>query len=176
MTTRTLLLTSWMAPQRVISWQRAMTLLVLGKAEVLEAYDDVVTTTSVTWPTPSVLRLIRGVPSPFQRRIRFSRVNVYARDRYRCQYCGQRFAATALTYDHVVPRARGGPTSWKNIVSACTPCNGRKGNRTPTEAGMPLRTAPYEPRSLPPRSQLGVQSGVPASWTRYGVADIERVA
>lgn len=175
MTTRTLLLTPWMAPQRVISWQRAITLVYLGKAEVLEAYDELVTAPKCAWPTPSVLRLIRGAPSARKHRVRFSRANVFTRDKYRCQYCGQRLPATSLNYDHVVPRARGGKTCWQNIVAACYPCNGRKGNRTPAEAGMPLRGAPYEPRYLPPTS-LGVSSGVPASWTHYGVTERERVA
>ena len=73
------------------------------------------------------------------------RATLYSRDRYLCQYCGHRFQAHRLTYDHIVPRSRGGPHCWTNVVAACGPCNHFKNDRTPEEAGMPLLGVPYEP-------------------------------
>jgi len=80
--------------------------------------------------------------------IRFSRANVLLRDNYTCQYCGEVLASHELTFDHVVPRARGGRTVWENIVACCRPCNARKGNRTPEQVGMKLLALPQKPRVL----------------------------
>jgi len=81
--------------------------------------------------------------------VKFSRINVYLRDDFTCGYCGRRLPMSQLTYDHVLPRARGGRTDWENILTACTGCNAKKGARTPAESGMrPLRQ-PFRPTSLP---------------------------
>jgi 5-methylcytosine-specific restriction endonuclease McrA len=84
-----------------------------------------------------------------ERKVKFSRVNVYRRDAFACQYCGAQPGAAALTLDHVLPRARGGRTEWLNIVTACTRCNAAKADRTPEQAAMPLRRRPYKPSSMP---------------------------
>lgn len=150
MSSQTLLLTPWMAPERVISWQRAIVLFYLGKVEVLEEYDERVVSPSITLRTPAVVRLRKGAPARAQKRaVSFSRANVFARDGYRCQYCGVRKAAHALNFDHVLPRVRGGKTSWENIVTSCYACNENKGARTPGEAGMTLLRKPQRPTSLP---------------------------
>ncbi len=107
----TLMLTPWMAPHRVISWQRAIVLLYLGKVEVLEEYDERITAPSITLRTPAVVRLTKGSVSR-KHKVRFSRVNIFTRDGFRCQYCGDRQGMDALNYDHVVPRVRGGKTVW----------------------------------------------------------------
>jgi len=93
---------------------------------------------------PSVIRLVelRRVP---HHGTRLTKKNLLLRDHYRCQYCGERFKAEHLTLDHVTPQSRGGPSSWENLVMACRPCNHRKGNKTPDEAGMTLR---HKPRRL----------------------------
>lgn len=99
---------------------------------------------------PVIVRLVRYVVRRWEHsptRATYSREGVLQRDKRQCAYCGH-FAAT--TMDHVLPRSRGGPTSWKNAVAACEPCNARKGNRTPEEAGMPLLFRPY----VPTRAQL----------------------
>ena len=118
------------------------------KVEVLEVYDDnPIRTAGRSFDRPAVIRLIERC----RWRIgyaKFSRVNVYLRDRYTCQYCGSDFGPRELTFDHVMPRSRGGRTSWRNIVSACKPCNQRKGDLTPDEAGMPLLRKPFVPRWL----------------------------
>ena len=160
------MLTPWMTPHRVISWQRAIVLLFSGKIEVLEEYDDEIVAPSITVRTPAVVRLTKGNVS-IKNAIRFTRLNVFARDGFRCQYCGERKETNALNYDHVTPRVRGGKTNWENIVSSCYPCNDRKGSRTPLEAGMKLLRKPIKPSSLPHVPILRPGREVPQSWRLY---------
>ena len=142
--TRTLLLTQGYEPIKIIPWQRAMTLLMLDKVEVVEEYDKAIRGTSMIVNVPAVVRL-RKAFRRFAKPVKFSRVNIYARDEYRCQYCGTKCSIVQLTYDHVIPRSRGGLSTWENLVACCHPCNRRKGNHLPHEANMrPTR----EPRSF----------------------------
>src|SRR5262245_24233543 len=145
MLTRTLLLTPWMAPHKIISWERAVTLLYLGKVVVVEEYEELVRSISVVMKTPAVVRLTRGQATTKQV-VRFSRINVYTRDGFRCQYCGERKPMDELNYDHVLPRLLGGQTVWENIVTSCYGCNDRKGSRTLAEAGMKLLRKPFRPK------------------------------
>lgn len=122
--------------------QRAIVLVLLQKAELVVAEDNRFVhspTTSVPWP--SIVRLKRYVHVPYKR-IMLTRRNVFRRDQDRCQYCGVR---DKLTIDHVVPKSRGGRDTWENLVAACVPCNNRKGNRTPEEAGFTLSRTPFRP-------------------------------
>jgi 5-methylcytosine-specific restriction endonuclease McrA len=97
----------------------------------------------------------------------FSRANVYARDDHNCQYCGERFAPSQLTFDHVVPVARGGRKDWDNIVTCCIPCNRRKGDLLPEQAGLHLVRRPRRPPSLPHLTlSLGLHR-TPDSWRDY---------
>lgn len=161
-----LLLDATYAPLRIVPWQRAVTLLFLGKVEVLEEYDGrLLRSPSLTLVMPAVVRLLRLVARP-RAQVRFTRANVYRRDDHTCQYCGLRPGAGALTYDHVLPRARGGRTSWTNIVTCCVTCNLRKGDRTPTEAGMPLRRAPGRPRGIDDLVAVSPLCA-PAIWRDY---------
>jgi 5-methylcytosine-specific restriction endonuclease McrA len=105
--------------------------------------------------------------------IKFSRINIYTRDRFTCQYCSERFLAEDLTFDHVVPRSAGGRTSWDNIVTACVPCNSSKANRTPREAGMTLLRRPAKPRFLPVVTVRMDGRDVPAEWRPYWSAPLE---
>lgn len=95
------------------------------------------------YPWPEVLRLVRYVRTSFMyaRGVGWTKRGVLRRDRHTCAYCGSR----ATTVDHVLPQSRGGKDAWTNTVAACAPCNSKKANRTPAEAGMPLRTKAYEP-------------------------------
>ena len=165
--TRTLLLSQAYEPIKVISWKRAFTLLFLGKVEVIEEYDDTnVRTVSLVFKAPAVVRLL----SAFRRHkkpVKFSRVNIYARDKYRCQYCGCKAPLSDLTYDHVVPRSRGGKTSWTNIVTACFRCNREKRDRTPAEARMRLRTLPVRPKWVPAITIRVSTHSVPDAWRDY---------
>jgi 5-methylcytosine-specific restriction endonuclease McrA len=159
----TLLLDQGYQPLRVIPWQRAICMNFLGKVEMVAIHDRPIRTVTREFPAPAVVRLL-GPYRPQQYIVRFSREGVHVRDRYTCQYCGVRPSRRELTLDHVLPRHRGGPTSWENIVTACSPCNLRKGGRTPEEAGMPLGSPPYRPRWVPPtRSALGLED-VPRPW------------
>jgi 5-methylcytosine-specific restriction endonuclease McrA len=91
---------------------------------------------------------------------------VLARDRWRCQYCGQKKKIAELTYDHVIPRSRGGKTCWENIVTACQDCNARKGDRTPEQAGMRLRSRPERPTWVPVFT-IQLTGSVPDQWASY---------
>jgi 5-methylcytosine-specific restriction endonuclease McrA len=164
--TRTLLLSQGYEPIKVISWQRAITLLSLGKVEVIEEYDAEIRAVSLVIKVPAVVRLLRA----FRRHakpVKFSRINIYARDGYKCQYCGTKCPISELTYDHVVPRAKGGRTTWENIVSCCYPCNYHKGNRTPAEASMSLRTVPTRPQWVPAVTIRVSTKSVPDAWRDY---------
>lgn len=142
-----LLLNATYEPLLVINWRKAITMVLLGKAETIEAQSMRVRSASASHELPSVLRLRRRVKVP-RKSVRFSRSNVYRRDEYKCQYCGAARGAV-LTFDHVIPRSRGGDTTWENIVTSCARCNRKKGDQTPAEAGMSLETKPIEPRWWP---------------------------
>lgn len=145
---RALLLTPGYTPHSIISWEDAITLAYLKKAEVLASYDEVVRSPSIEMQIPAVMRLHKTVTA-IKRGVKFSRTNVLTRDAYTCQYCGCKGTESQLNRDHVVPRQQGGETSWTNIVTSCFPCNSKKRNRTPVQAGMPLARKPFRPKSLP---------------------------
>ena len=164
--TRTLLLTQGYEPIQIISWQRASTLVTLDKVDVVEEYDTLVRASSMVVQIPAVVRLRKA----FRRHakpVKFSRVNIYARDGYRCQYCGTKCAIDQLTYDHVIPRSRGGRTTWDNIVSCCYVCNANKANRTPAEARMTLRAAPTRPAWIPSVQIRVSTKSIPDAWRDY---------
>ena len=159
----TLLLDQGYQPLRVIAWQRAICMHFLGKVELVSAHQRAIRTARRHYPAPAVVRLL-GPYRPQQYIVRFSREGVHVRDRYTCQYCGARPPRRELTLDHVMPRHRGGRTSWENIVTACSSCNLRKGGRTPEEADMPLEIIPFRPRWMPPtRTALGLEE-LPEPW------------
>lgn len=106
--------------------------------------DDWIRGTSFDLLVPRVLRLYRYDRIPKQS-LRFNRRNLFARDEHTCQYCDRVFPLSQLSFDHVVPRSRGGETSWTNVVCCCIKCNSSKGNRTPSEANMKLRRKPGKP-------------------------------
>lgn len=166
---RTLLLNATYEPLQVVSWQRAIRMLFQQKAEVVENYAREIRSVRFAMKVPSVIRLIHFVQvHRAHHQVKLSRVNLFARDRFRCQYCGRRPPTSLLTYDHILPVARGGRKTWENIVTACIPCNHRKGNRTPEEAGMALLKKPLAPNSFPIRIQLLFQRlQTPDSWKSY---------
>ncbi len=126
----------------ICSVQRATILVILEKAELVEALPRrFIRSPSYRLPWPSIVRLKAFVRVPYKN-ILLSRKNVLRRDHFRCQYCGSR---DRLTIDHIMPRSRGGRDTWDNLVAACVPCNNKKGNRTPAEAGMTLLKKPFRP-------------------------------
>jgi 5-methylcytosine-specific restriction endonuclease McrA len=183
---RTLVLNRSFRAVAVADWRRAVTLLYMGLAEALDEeltpYDfaawvaassswieppaGFVTSPRVRFAVPEVIRLVRYDRVP-HREVAFTRHNVFARDRWRCAYCGERKPTEQLDLDHVIPRSRGGEHEWTNVVSSCRPCNLRKADRLPDEAGMPLKRRPERPRwtligSLMPHPRREI----PASWRR----------
>jgi 5-methylcytosine-specific restriction endonuclease McrA len=163
---RTLLLNSTYEPLRVISWQRAITMVYLGKVEVIRTYDWLLRSVSAGVEAPAVVKLVQLVHR-HRVRIAFSRSNVFLRDGHRCQYCLVRLPAVELTTDHVIPRSRGGATSWDNVVTACSPCNRKKANRTPVQARMTLQRAPERPRSLPALTLRLSDDSAPEPWREF---------
>ena len=164
--TRTLVLDPGYQPHRIVSWQRAVTMLFEGKVEVIEEYDQDIRSVSITIKMPAVVRLLRRIRGR-KKAVKFSRINVMTRDKFRCQYCGRKLPMRQLNYDHVVPRSRGGRTVWENIVTSCYRCNDRKGGRTPAEAGMRLRTRPVKPRSLPFVTLRFNTESIPDAWASW---------
>ncbi len=164
------------APVHVVSVRRAFTLLFKDQAEVVHIedghylsfdfggwrdlceakhaledfteWDDWIHTVSFAIQVPRVIRLLDYDRVP-RNVIKFNRRNVFLRDENRCQYCGKKFGTNHLSLDHVLPRSRGGPSTWENIVCACLRCNVRKGGRTPQEAGMKLFRSPSKPPRNP---------------------------
>ena len=119
-----------------------------ARAQFKEPDDDFVRTVHCEIQVPRIIRLLGYDRLPRQK-VKFNRRNIFARDSNRCQYCGKRFATSALSLDHVLPRSRGGQATWENIVCACLKCNVRKGGRTPREAGMTLTREPVQPKTSP---------------------------
>jgi 5-methylcytosine-specific restriction endonuclease McrA len=130
-------------PLTVCRARRAVVLIYQGKAELLEDGVGVVHSIDQTIPLPSVIRLERMVRRPYRER-KLNRHEIFDRDDYTCQYCGQK--GRQLTLDHVIPRYRGGEHTWENLVSACVACNRRKAGLTPKEANMKLLKVPAPPR------------------------------
>ncbi|MCK5551701.1 MAG: HNH endonuclease [Deltaproteobacteria bacterium] len=163
---RALLLNATYEPLRVVSWKKAIVMLTLGKVEVVETYDRVIHGVSFSIRLPSVIRLIQFIkrrpPS-----LKFSRQNIYLRDKGICQYCGKHYHRELVTFDHVVPRSKRGLTDWTNLVTCCRPCNRKKGGRTPREAEMKLIKRPQRPRWPPILTiTIGIQE-TPVSWRPY---------
>jgi 5-methylcytosine-specific restriction endonuclease McrA len=171
---QTLLLNASYEPLKIVHWRKAVTLLCQGKVEILSVYEREIRGVSISFRLPSVIRLLRYIK--IKRRfdyVPFSRANIYARDDYACQYCGERFPTSELTFDHVLPVAQGGHKAWENIVTSCIPCNRKKGGRTPYEAGMRLIRPPARPASAPAvRITIGLRSA-PESWRDYLYWNVE---
>jgi 5-methylcytosine-specific restriction endonuclease McrA len=125
--------------------RRAMILLYLNKAEIVKESGQFLKTVSERYPVPRVIRLLGKLMRRFTPRVAYSRKNVHLRDQHTCQYCGSQ---DNLTLDHVMPSSRGGTSSWENVVTACSPCNAKKGNKTPEEAGLILNRPPIRPSLL----------------------------
>lgn len=127
-------------PLSLWSWQEAIKAVFMDRVDILATYDVAVRSPSLTMALPSVVSLKSYVRS--DRSPAFTRFNVFLRDRFSCQYCG---SGQDLTFDHVVPRARGGQTTWENILTACAPCNLRKSDRSLREAGLTPAHLPWRP-------------------------------
>ena len=158
-----LVLNATYEPINVCTVRRAIVLLLKEKAVMLERGTAQLRSGTSTLARPVVIRLVSYVRVPHDaHRRKITRRAVFARDSWTCQYCGSR---SNLTVDHVIPRSKGGSSSWENIVASCAPCNRRKGNRTPRQAGMHPRRAPRSPRA---EIFIHVASPtIPTAWLQY---------
>lgn len=163
--TQVLVLNATYEPLNVVSLRRAVLLLVKEKAEIVEAAGAWVRSERMALPVPLVIRLVYYVRIPRRFSLPLSRRTVLARDHYTCQYCGIQPGKAHLTIDHILPRSRGGETTWENVVTACGPCNRHKGNRTPEGAGMSLQRRPSRPRYLAVTLLAGATA--PEAWGKY---------
>jgi len=162
---RTLLLDQTFFPVKIISWQRAMVLILTGRAEVVVEYEDkVIRSVNQNFPLPKILRL--NAKHRTQRHVKFTRLNVYLRDKFTCQYCTERFKLKELTFDHVVPVSKGGRTTWKNIVTCCVKCNTKKGDLTLEKANMRLLKRPAPP-NWSPYLCLRIRKDDPKEWREW---------
>lgn len=162
---RTLVLDSTYFPVRIVSWQKAMILLFTGRAEIVTVYDDRrIRGVTNSFTLPKILRLYSRHKS--DKKVRFSRHNVFWRDNFLCQYCETKHAASSLTIDHVLPQSRGGKTTWDNVVSSCSPCNTKKGNKLPHEANMKLLKKPVQP-GWSPQICLRLKKDDPEEWFQW---------
>ena len=162
-----LVLNASFEPINVCTVRRAAVLVLKEKAEILEHSRWSLHAESITMPRPVVIRLTTYVKIPRDaHRRKITRRAVFARDRWTCQYCGSERGS--LTVDHVIPRSKGGPSSWDNIVASCTSCNRRKGDRLLRQVDMRLRQQPR-----PPSSTIFVHVAsptIPVAWQQYLLA------
>lgn len=165
----TLVLDVGMRPVERIPWTDAIVRIVIKKkARVIEEYPDRYINT-VNWSVkmPSVIMLLRPIAKA--KAVKFSRHAIYARDRGRCQYCGEKVRRSEMQYEHVIPRAQGGRTCWENIVVSCMSCNQHKAGRTPAQASMCLLSTPVRPKklSLVDHGGIAYSPGMPEEWKSY---------
>lgn len=183
--THTLVLNRNFCAVHIADWRKAVSMVYQGHAEVVDGemathdFDSWTELSSLMAAAPSgfahavslriavpeVIRLTRYDRLP-RREAAFTRHNIYEHYRYRCCYCGGRFGTRELNLDHVLPKSRGGLTNWDNIVTACLPCNGRKANRLPKEAGMRLLVRPSPPKWGGVRSVAACRIPMRESWQK----------
>lgn len=157
-------------PLCVVPVKRAIVLVLKQKAEVVHSADRMVRSERSIFEAPSVIRLVHFVRVPFRNRIPLNRRAVFARDGHRCQYCG----APAENLDHVIPRSKGGPHAWDNVVASCTPCNARKGDKLLENTNMVLRRRPVAPTSS---TWLASAFGSPSNdWLPYLLLEPEALS
>ncbi|CAN1550038.1 McrA Restriction endonuclease [Rhabdaerophilaceae bacterium] len=157
-------------PLSLWCWQDAIKAVFLDRVNIVSEYDRCVTSPSFSMRLPSVVSLKAYVkPS---RTPAFTRFNVFLRDRFTCQYCGSK---EDLTFDHVIPRSKGGMTTWENVVTACSPCNLRKGDKLPEKADMIPYQHPFAPdvHDLHSNGRLFPPNYLHESWIDYLYWDTE---
>lgn len=171
---RVLVLNASYEPLSVVSDSRAITLLLLGRASLLEGTGRTFSSQNEILEVPSVILLNEMVDAKRERQVPLSRRALFARDNHTCQYCGveagtvvwdkhlNEYVKVKLEVEHVFPRSRGGKNVWENVVAACRECNGRKADRTPEEAGMMLRRKPFAPTH---RKMIATRGG--ENWGKY---------
>jgi 5-methylcytosine-specific restriction endonuclease McrA len=140
-------------PIGTMSWKKAVALIFLNKATVLEEYSEKINSINFSMNIPSVI-VLKGGKVRRVNSVRFSRKNVWLRDGGKCQYCRSDMTVGSFTVDHVIPKAYGGKTSWDNVVVSCHGCNQKKGDKSLKDSGLKLWNAPKKPNSLPFVSEI----------------------
>jgi 5-methylcytosine-specific restriction endonuclease McrA len=187
---QTLILSQAYRPHEIVDWKTAVTRMFNGKLEVLAQYDEILTVIgrnhlitfpelqkalrqvigvdaeSITIKVPAVAVLCRKI-SHVKSGVKFSKINVCLRDNFKCQYCGKQLPMSQLTYDHVVPKSKGGKKVWDNIVMACSVCNPKKADKTCKEAGMRPFRMPKRPVILPMSQPYIDALNAPVEWSPY---------
>ena len=195
MFTQTLILNQHYRPHEIVDWKDAVTRMFAGKLEVIVQYDEVIAhidrqtlatfkelrialrqvvgtdVESFDMKVPAVVVLRRKL-SKMKSGIKFSKINVCLRDNFSCQYCGKKLPMSQLNYDHVLPRSKGGKTTWEGVVMSCFPCNDKKGSMLLEESGMTLLSVPVKPKFLPMNEPYIDIKKAPPEWEPY----IKRVA
>lgn len=162
---KTLVLDTGYQPLGVIRWEKTFVLLAKGIVEIVEEYSDLwVHSARQAFKVPSIIRFVKNVLKKV-RKVRFSRENIYARDKGKCQYCGIKLDRDEITLDHVTSRANGGITEWTNVVVCCVSCNRQKADKTLQQAGMKLLNKPIKPDNV--FQTLYWHKGSPESWKDY---------
>lgn len=161
---RTLVLNKNWMPIKHVDWRKAFTLICKGSAEVVDNYEVLIRTPRDYYFMPAVIRLVNyaKIPEP---RVGYSKRTLLERDDYTCQYCGKKLSATNATVDHVVPRFKGGKTTFENTVTACGKCNRDKGSKSVSEARLKLLSKPQVP--LYTYYRLHLPKRIPGAWTAY---------
>lgn len=158
---------------RIVDWQKAVTLWFQGKVEILEFHSIEVSSPSVSFSLPAVLRFKSYFRPYFSFGVKFSRRNVFLRDKNTCQYCYRVFPEKKLTIDHVIPLSRGGEHNWTNVVTACGSCNNKKGSLSVEQANLRLLKVPIKPKHLPQSEIGGQRQTYPENWQIYLKIPIE---
>jgi 5-methylcytosine-specific restriction endonuclease McrA len=153
-------------PLPVMNWRKAVKKVMLDKVTTIAEYDAVVGRSAIKIPSVVMLKNYVRVP----RHVPFTRTNIWLRDKGKCVYCGVGLSTAEITFDHVIPRSRGGDTSFTNISSACVDCNARKADRLPEQAGMIPTPYPYEPTQLElarSAARIGRNLPTPQDWKDF---------
>ena len=162
---RALLLDSTYFPVRIVSWQKAMILVLTNRAEIVEEYPDKqIRTVSQKYNLPRIIKLFARHKN--NQHVKFTRFNLFLRDNFQCQYCADKFPLHKLTFDHVIPQSKGGKTTWENVVACCHPCNLKKGSKTPEQVGMRLLRQPKQP-SWSVQLCLKIRRDDPVEWHQW---------
>lgn len=164
---KVLALSNTYEPLGVIDWEKAINLYFNGKVHIVSEYEQAIRSPSIEMKIPSVIVFQRGKNRKVNS-VRFSRKNIWIRDEGRCQYCAHPVSIKNYTLDHVIPKTAGGKTNWINVVTCCTPCNQKKGDKSLNKAGMKLLKDPMKPSSLPYVQDVeyfyNFQSHIPEEW------------
>lgn len=170
---RALILDSSFYPIKVVPWQKAIVLVLTGRAETIDLYENkTIRTVHDFYQLPRILKLHSRHRGHFQ--VKFSRENVFLRDAYTCQYCNRKFQVEQLTFDHVIPLSRGGETSWENIVTCCRKCNCAKGNKFLQEFHLKLHVPPRAPK-WSPQIVLKLKRDDPKEWFNWIGAGLDLI-